>query len=250
MLAKELNIFFNAIMYYTRMPVPKSLVCTTEILSSAFRYFPLVGFIVGGIACLVFIGANYILPPHISIILAMIAMTLTTGALHEDGLADFCDGFGGGINKESILRIMKDSHIGTYGVLALVFMFLLKYVMLTSIDNTNLVYVLLLSQAASRFLPVLMVRISTYARSENSKASHTALGVSVVSLIVAMTTSFLPLLLFGWFFALVYIAMLMMLFLLGKWYLHKKIGGFTGDTLGALQQISELLFYLTFIAIF
>lgn len=249
MMPKELNIFFNAIMYYTRIRVPKSVVFTSENLSSAFRYFPLVGFIVGGIGWLVIMGANYFLPINISIILAIIAMILTTGALHEDGLADFCDGFGGGGNKESILRIMKDSHIGTYGVIALVLMFMLKYVALTSISYYDLGFVLLLSQSASRFAPILMIRESNYARTENSKSAHTALGVSTQSLVIAMLMAFLPLLLFNWLFAVVYMVLLLGLYLLFKWYLHKRIGGFTGDTLGALQQLSELLFYLTFIAI-
>lgn len=249
MIPKELNIFFNALLYYTRIRVPKSVVCNNENLSSAFKYFPIVGLIVGSIGCLVFIGASYILPVNISIILAIIAMILATGGLHEDGLADFCDGFGGGYNKEAILRIMKDSHIGTYGVISLIIMFMLKYVMLCSIDSNHLCYVFVFSQGASRFIPVLMVRTSHYARTENSKAQHTSLGVSLGNMIIAALTAFLPLILFGWLFAVVYISLLIILYLIGKWYLHQKIGGFTGDTLGALQQLSELLFYLTFIAI-
>ena len=82
---RELNTFFNCILYYTRIPVPKSVECNNETLSKGFRYFPLIGVIVGIIGAVAFKGANYFLPINIAIIFAMVAMLLITGGLHEDG---------------------------------------------------------------------------------------------------------------------------------------------------------------------
>ncbi|MGL5561039.1 MAG: adenosylcobinamide-GDP ribazoletransferase, partial [Tannerellaceae bacterium] len=122
---KELNIFYNALLFFSRIPVPRNLEFSEEIQTKAFRYFSLVGIIVGGIGVAAFEVADLFFSRIIASILMIIVMLLTTGCLHEDGLADFFDGFGGGTSKERILAIMKDSHIGTYGVIALIMLFVL-----------------------------------------------------------------------------------------------------------------------------
>lgn len=246
---KQIHILGNAMLYYTRIPMPKNIQCNAENLSKAFRYFPLIGGIVGGVGAIAYSCANLFLSPDISVVFAMIAMVLTTGCLHEDGLADFCDGFGAGRDKDAILRIMKDSHIGTYGVVALILLFILKYSLLTEVWSFDMIWILILGQAASRFAPVLMVRVSRYARSENSKSMHTTLGVDTTSMIIATITAYAPLLILGWKLTLVYIVANLILFTLFKIYIHKRIGGFTGDTLGALQQLSELLFYSVYLSL-
>ncbi len=244
---KELNIFFNAVLYYTRIKVPKSVICTDRTLSKAFRYFPLVGLGIGALGALIFTGASCVLPLNVSVILSLTGILLITGGLHEDGLADFCDGFGGGRDKESILRIMKDSHIGTYGVLSLIILFLLKYTLLINISPELLIWVIICANGAGRFNPVLMIRLSKYARNENSKSMHTKLGVSYTEIIPAFIFGYAPLFLFGYAFALTYILAATIILFLFRAYLNKKTGGFTGDTLGALIQFSELVFYMLFI---
>lgn len=247
---RELNIFFNAILYYTRIRVPRSVTCSEESLNNAFRYFPLVGGVVGGVGALTFLAVSYLLGVESGFVAASVAMLLVTGALHEDGLADFADGFGGGRDKESILRIMKDSYIGAFGVIALISLFLFKYSLANSISGSALWIVILCSQVVSRFNSVLMVRSAHYARLEGAKASHTTLGVSVKNLIFAMVTSLAALIPFGWLFGSIYILSSLLLFLLFRSYIVGKIDGFTGDTLGALQQLSELLFYVVFVALY
>lgn len=244
-----MNRLYNAILFYSRLPVPRSVKCAPEILSQALRYFPLVGLIVGAIGYGGYYLASTILPHNISVIAAMSAMLLTTGALHEDGFADFCDGFGGGYTKESILRIMKDSHIGTYGVIGLIVMLLTRYTMLCSFDQESMASVIILAQGASRFAPVAMTKISTYARTEPSKSSHSALGLEMSGVIVAMIFSLLPLIILGWKVALCYILVMTIIFILFRRYIYRHIEGFTGDTLGALQQIGEVTFYLVLLAI-
>lgn len=243
-----MNTFFNALMCYSRIPVPRSVRCSADTMSRALRYFPLVGIIVGSIGLGIFELSYLALPKHISLIFSMASMLLVTGAFHEDGFADFCDGFGGGYSKESILRIMKDSHIGTYGVIGLVFMIGGRFAMIYSLDIDNYIAIFIVSQAASRFAPVVLVSCSTYARVEPSKSSYTSLGLDAWGVCFAAICALAPLLLFGWIFSLIYIALIAIIFTLFRFYIYKHIGGFTGDTLGALQQICELAFYTLLIA--
>ncbi len=240
---------FNAILFYSRLPVPRGVNCAPEILSQSLRYFPLVGVIVGVIGYGGYWLASMVLPHNICVIVAMVAMILTTGALHEDGFADFCDGFGGGYTKESILRIMKDSHIGTYGVIGLIMMLLTRYTLLCSFDTESMATVIILAQGASRFAPVVMTKISTYARTEPSKSSHSALGLSMSGVIIAMIFALLPLVILDWRVAVCYILIMSIIFTLFRRYIYRHIEGFTGDTLGALQQIGEVAFYTTLLII-
>src|SRR4051794_21756033 len=109
---KELRIFFTAIMFLTRLPVPRFTDHSPEYLKQSSRYFPLVGWIVGGIGALVFYLFSSFFSLELSLLASIIATVLATGAFHEDGFADVCDAFGGGWTKEKILAIMKDSRLG------------------------------------------------------------------------------------------------------------------------------------------
>ncbi len=244
-----MNTLFNALLYYSRIPIPFKVNCTTEIMSRALKYLPLVGLIVGSIGWFIFWVTSIILADETAIICAIGAMVLATGALHEDGFADFCDGFGGGYTKEATLRIMKDSHIGCYGVIGLIIIFLLRYTLLSSFENYEMATVMILGQGASRFAPVVMVRTSLYARTESSKTPQSALGISMCGIITAMLLALIPLALIGWQFTLVYICVMSLIFCLFREYLHRRIGGFTGDTLGALQIIGEITFYITLLGV-
>src|SRR5436190_15086530 len=128
---KELHIFFTALLFYTRIPCPKNIDHNPDYLNRASRYFPLMGWIVGGIAFVVYYLSCFLFNSEIAIVLSIIAGILTTGAFHEDGFADVCDGFGGGWTKEKILMIMKDSAIGAYGAIGLALLFLLKFKLLS-----------------------------------------------------------------------------------------------------------------------
>lgn len=117
---KELNIFFTAVSFYTRIPSPPSFQQYHQsILNESIKYFPFVGWIVGFVAAVFFFVLHTIFGLSLAILFSMISSILLTGAFHEDGLADLCDGFGGGWTKEKILEIMKDSRVGTYGVVGL-----------------------------------------------------------------------------------------------------------------------------------
>ncbi|MGZ5028544.1 MAG: adenosylcobinamide-GDP ribazoletransferase, partial [Methylobacter sp.] len=140
-LGNHKQLFFLALSFYTRLPHPQTLDYTE--LPRAAVYLPMVGWLVGGIATLSFYLADLVWPQTTAAILALIAGILVTGALHEDGFADVCDGFGGGINKQRILEIMKDSHTGVYGMLGLLSMLLLKISVLNSMPAATVPFVLL-----------------------------------------------------------------------------------------------------------
>ena len=124
---KDIRILFTAILFYTRIPCPSSTDHSPDYINKATRYFPFIGWIVGAISFSVYWLSAQIFDTNIAVTLSMLAGVMTTGAFHEDGLADVYDGFGGGWTKGKILDIMKDSRVGAYGVIVLIFSFALKY---------------------------------------------------------------------------------------------------------------------------
>lgn len=246
---KEIQIFFTAIMFYTRIPCPSWVDHSEEYLNKATRYFPLIGWIVGGASGLFFIGASYALPISISVILSMVVSVLITGAFHEDGWADVCDGFGGGWTKERILKIMKDSVVGAYGVAGMIFMLLSKFLMLWEIakivDIWQVALVMLAGHTVSRFSAVTMIFSHSYVReNEDSKAKPVAKKLPLNNLFVAGIFGLSSLLLFQnlWCLLLIIPPMIAKTYL--GYYFKKWIGGYTGDCLGATQQLAEITFYL------
>ncbi|HOE81776.1 MAG TPA: adenosylcobinamide-GDP ribazoletransferase [Myxococcota bacterium] len=247
---QEFSLFLHALQYYSRIPVGQIDFCE-EKLTPALRYFPLVGIIVGGLAAVVFalFALALHLPQSVAAVAALAAMILATGALHEDGFADFFDGFGGGYTKERILEIMKDSRSGAYGVMALILAFLLKFSLFVSISSSQLPWVLVAAHSTSRFTPILMIRNSQYARVENSKAGHTRRKPDTATIVIAAVLAAVPLVFLNWKIMLAILPIFALIYIVLKRYIEKRIGGFTGDVLGAMQQFNEIAFYLAYAAI-
>lgn len=254
---KELHIFFTALLFYTRIPCPKNINHHPDYLNKASRYFPLIGWIVGGISFVVFYLATFLFSNEIAVILSMIASILVTGAFHEDGFADVCDGFGGGWTKEKILLIMKDSAIGAYGAIGLVLLFLLKFeglVQLLSSINSILIGLLLFvsGHALSRLAAVSIVFTHEYSREDaTSKSKPIAQNFTWREVVGAFFFGLLPLFALSFFYAqmlLVVIPVFLFRYFLAR-YFQKWIDGYTGDCLGATQQVCEVVFYLSTIAI-
>jgi adenosylcobinamide-GDP ribazoletransferase len=250
MIKKEVEIFFTALMFYTRIPCPKWVTHDAEYLNKATRYFPLMGWIVGGACAAVFYVTEYLFNIPVAIILSMIAGIFITGAFHEDGFADVCDGFGGGWTKEKILDIMKDSRTGAYGVIGAVLILLLKYTALVSIPVYEMGIVLIAAHSFSRLCAVLIIVTSQYVReNDDAKAKPLAKTITASEIVPAVLFGLAPLLLvFDVKILIILIVPLLGTFYL-RWYFHKWIGGYTGDCLGATQQVTELLFYLSVIAV-
>jgi adenosylcobinamide-GDP ribazoletransferase len=238
----QLNLFFLALGFFSRIPMPAWIDYSPENLNRASRYFTLVGWLLGGLVALVFIAANYLFSNSISLWLAMAFSLLLTGAFHEDGLADTADGFGGAFLREKKISIMKDSRIGTYGAAALVMALLGKYLLL--IENIQIALSIFIAYALSRTVAASLVFDMRYvADDDGSKSKPLANNQSKMDLVILLAT-FLPVfLLLHWQKAVLIIVTLIIVRYAAKFYFQKQIGGYTGDCLGAAQQISELIIY-------
>ena len=242
---KELKILFTAITFYTRLPCYRLGSYTPEYLSKTTKYLPFIGWIVGGISAVIFILLIRILPLTISMLLSMISTVIITGAFHEDAFADSCDGFGGGSSKEQILTIMKDSRVGTYAVVGLIFMLGLKFLTLIAIPYKILPFVLVAGHSVSRYAAATVLLTHKYAR-EDDKAAKTSVisqKLSISDFLVATFFGIVPIFLLGYKFLVILIPIFLIRILIG-YYLNKRIQGYTGDSLGAVQQITEVIFYI------
>lgn len=257
---KEIQIFFTALMFYTRIPVPKGIQYNKEYYKKSIKYLPLIGLLVGCISAFILILSLTILPVTIAVLLSMICSLLLTGAFHEDGLADTVDGFGGGWNKERILEIMKDSTIGTYGTIALIIALFLKFQLLVALINLPIangvptsyfiLVVLLTGHSISRTAAITAMITHEYVRindeSSKSKSVTTqSLKWTSPSIITALAFAIFPLFLFQTPFIFILLFPMYIIKVLLASFFNKWIGGYTGDCLGAIQQISEILFYLS-----
>lgn len=245
----QLHIFLNAVMFYTRIPVSRDLPYSDDMLNRSTRYFPFIGWIVGGIGAGVFYGLQFAFPVNLAILLSMLATVFVTGAFHEDGFADFCDGFGGGYTKEKILTIMKDSRIGTYGSIGLVGMLATKFLSLSSIDVKLIPLLLVTGHALSRLMPVAIIFTSEYARTDlDSKSKPIGKKSKTTDLLMAILFGLFWLAFLPFLFSAIIVPVFLLVTAIFRKYITGKLGGYTGDCLGALQQLSEVIFYLGLIA--
>lgn len=242
-------IFLNAVMFYTRIPVPIWMTHDEEMLNKATIYFPVIGWIVGAVSALSLWGFSLLWPWPVAVLLSMVVSILLTGAFHEDGFADVCDGFGGGWTKLRILEIMKDSRVGVYGVTGLVLMLGLKFALLQSFSLPQALIALGIAHPLSRFTALSFIYTHEYCREDAlSKVKPLAKQLPFFDLLLAGLFAALPLvLLMLWQVQTFYLGVILPLILV-KWYLggyfQKWIQGYTGDCLGATQQVAELAVYL------
>jgi len=281
-LAHEVRLILIALQFLTRVPVPAWVGFQPEWLQGCLRYFPLVGALVGLAGALVLAVAAAWWPPSVAVVLSMAFTVWLTGGFHEDGWADTCDGLGGSVSRERALEIMKDSRLGSYGSLGLVLMLGLKAAVLVALATplftelnsaqTSGVHQVLLGwtmmaliwcHALSRLVPVCLIRVLPYAGDlAHAKAKPLAMQVSAAGLVAATVWAGLIalalwafLLHAGWptgtlLSALGQAALAMAVggAVCGRWF-KRRLGGFTGDTLGASQQITEVMGLLAWLTV-
>ena len=250
-LRQEVRRLVGAFIFYSRIPLPPGWYSERSFHSS--RYFSLVGWVVGVASVVVWMmtltlftessGTYTKWGSTISVLLGMIVAVLLTGAMHEDGFADTLDGLGGGWTVEERLRIMKDSRLGTYGSLGLLFIVLLKFFALLQIETEILPWVWFAGHALSRFVSISHLRFLSYVGDTAKSKSRSMIEFSGVDFFVNAIFGLLPL-----FFIdnQVWVSLLVVAFIswLSLVYFKRKLGGVTGDCLGATQQLSEVVFYL------
>ncbi|MES2073223.1 MAG: adenosylcobinamide-GDP ribazoletransferase [Pseudomonadota bacterium] len=249
----QLRLFFIALQFFTRIPIPQWVGFEAAWLQQASRYFPAVGWVVAAWTALVYSLALIIWPQPVAVVLSTAAGIWLTGAFHEDGFADVCDGFGGGLAPDRVLEIMKDSRVGAYGAIGIAMLLLVKCTVLASLPAGWVVFALAIAHPLSRLMAVSLIWRLEYARQEG-KAKPLAQHMSHAEFILACLSVLLPIgVLLVWknFLLLHFAVGLLLLVLAGLWLARlfvRRIAGYTGDCLGAVQQVSELAFYLGFSA--
>ena len=239
---REIPAFRLALQFLTRLPL--SAPYSQEAMRQSPRWYPAVGVVVGALAGLAFVLGVWVFTPQIGVWLAMATAVGVTGALHEDGLADACDGLGGVRPKERVLEIMRDSRNGTFGVLAIALSVLVKVACLAPFGGATGLVVLISAHAVSR-------AVIAYPLLAFSPAQDNGLGARVgkptdndvwIAVGIGVALAFLLLLGKGFFVALLApIAACAAAGGAAHW-IAKRLGGYTGDTLGAVQQTAEIAF--------
>lgn len=251
--SEQINLFYLAVSFFTRFPVPKSVVYSPEMLNKSSRYFSLVGLLLGLLLAVFYLLFIQGFSPVVSVLLMMMMSIFFTGAFHEDGLADMADGIGGAFEKEKRLAIMKDSQIGTYGAISLFFALAFKFVLLIELaekETSILILAIVLASSLSRALAASYIFDLPYVSDESSsKSKPVAQSQTKTELAFIILIGCLPLLFFPVLIALSCFLILFVFRCTFKTWLMNKIGGYTGDCLGAAQQISELLLYLLLVFI-
>lgn len=233
--------------FFTRLPLwqLKAFQVPSKYYSQVINYWPVVGWLTGGLMGSTLLLSSYILPYSVSIVIALLSRLIITGALHEDGLADFLDGFGGGNTKNRILAIMKDSHIGTYGVLGLILYYLLLYTLLLNMNLYIACSVMIVGDPFSKLISAQITRFLPYARTkETSKAQIVYKQSSWQAFVTSLLFGLLPMffLFNNIFTSAIILPVLMFIYLISL--MKKKINGYTGDCCGAMFLLCELSFYL------
>lgn len=238
-----------ALMFFTRLPLWRIAEVPAEYFKRVVPLWPLAGWLTGGImASVLWICAQFF-PLAVAWILAILSRLLVTGCLHEDGLADFCDGFGGGTTREKVLSIMKDSHIGTYGVIGLIGYFLLL-IQASHIELSILWKMVIVGDTWSKMCAAHIIHVLPYSRkAEEAKILTVYDRMTTREWAICIISGLLPvvfLLPYELYLALLApMAVTALLILLMK----HRIGGYTGDCCGATFLLSELSFYLICLSI-
>ena len=224
-----------ALIFFTRLPFWRIAEVPPRYYKEVVNYWPLVGWLTGGVMAGILWLTSHCFSWEIAVLLTMLSRILLTGALHEDGLADFCDGFGGGTTRERILSIMKDSHIGTYGVIGLICYLGMFYLLIYRLPMAIAPWLIVGFDTWSKFCSAQIINLLPYTRKEEeSKARVIYNRMSPGSWIMAFICGLLPL-----------VPALPLLVTLALVHLmRKKIQGYTGDCCGATFLLSELALYL------
>ena len=243
---------FAALRFFTCLPLPNSGNWKPQHDRDAAAYAPMVGWLIGLLTAAVFLLTAALLPIMLAVALTLAATTLITGALHEDGFADFCDGFGAIDDPERLLAIMRDASIGAYGVLGTVLLFVIKFTALVAVAETGatlaVVAVLIVGHGLNRFVSISFMYTHRYVREDpDAKGRRLSTAMDLNALGFAAACGIVPLVVFDllalpsfWSVLLP----LLILWLILAWTFMRRLQGYTGDCLGAAQQLAEAVIYI------
>jgi adenosylcobinamide-GDP ribazoletransferase len=249
---RECRLFLTAVQYFTRVPVPAWVGHSAAQLDGSARYFPAVGLLLGVYSAGAYAVAAAFWHPVVAALLATVVTVLATGAFHEDGLADTVDGLGGGMTRERALEIMKDSRVGSFGVLALLLVLGLKMALLGTAPRVAVLVALPAAHAVSRWLATTVIWRSRYVRlDDSSRAKPVTQSLGGRGVAFGATWMLPALGACAWLSWSATCAALLGAFAVRAWlvrWFERRLGGYTGDALGATQQLTEVAFYLGWFA--
>ncbi len=235
------NDFVTAVRFLTVIPFPTKSDVEPRSLATATVFFPLIGFLIALASLVLTLALEKWFPANISNLMLVLLPILLTGGLHVDGFADCCDGFFGGTNKADVLQIMKDPRIGTWGATGVTFLILSKFELLQALPNRFVFF--LMAAACSRWAQVALSFYLPYAGAGGGLSEMVARKVGFREFFGA-TLFLLPFVFWvripG---CLVFVGLIITLFLLARFF-RRRIGGLTGDLLGAASELSEVCIYL------
>ncbi|MFZ2555177.1 adenosylcobinamide-GDP ribazoletransferase [Psychrobacter urativorans] len=255
-LSYEARLILVAIQFLTRIPIPTFRKYDPQWLHQSSRYFPAVGLLIGILCAGVFWLVSLLFTPLVAAVTSTAFGIKLTGAFHEDGLADSCDGLGGGLTRERTLEIMKDSRLGTYGVLGLVSALLLKISLLAAMPLSVAIVSLIIGHTASRLFCISLLTLLPYGGEiEHAKAKPMAQQLTPLQALYSSSWLILAVILVALIFpntmqqiGLVKWLLALVLALAATDYMRRllcrRLDGYTGDGLGATQQLSEIAIYI------
>jgi adenosylcobinamide-GDP ribazoletransferase len=232
-----------AFQFLTRLPLSR-LTYRPDALSRSAKFFPLVGLALGAVSAGIYLALSPHLPAMVVALLIVVFSSLATGGLHEDGLADVADAFGGGWNRSQILEIMKDSRIGTYGALAIIFSVAGRVLLLANLPSDILIQYVISAEVLCRWTVLPLGAVLPGAREQASQGARIAHQISGVSLTVGTVLAFgiVGYLLRTAMWIPVVVASAIVL--VSGLYYKRRIGGITGDCFGAIIQLTLAAVYL------
>ena len=244
-----MRLFMIAFQFLTIIPLPVAVRCDKEDLGRSTLFFPVVGLSLGG----VLVGANWLMSPWLSRplcdALLITLLTLITGALHLDGLADVCDGLAARGSRERFLAVMKDSQVGAIGAVGLVLGLLLKWQALVAVPVEIKWQALLLFSALARFGQVLALTGARHARQDGLGAAFVQ-GSGKTTLLLAFATVASV----GYFLlhckGIAALTAVCLFTIAGRLFFQRKLGGLTGDTIGCLSELNEILALVVISAVY
>ncbi len=248
----NLRLLQVAIQYFTRLPVPAIDDFDSAWLTASARFFPWVGLIIGGLTALIYFALGQVIDQSLAALLALLASVAMTGAFHEDGLADTFDALGGVVSRERALTIMRDSRIGTYGSLALIATITIRWQALASLPLLIGACMLPIVHSAARLAAASVMMSLNYVRDDDpgAKAKPVAQHLSMQNFLIgaiALSVAIVPLVIWlrVWLvpLSLALLAVVITRYVCVGWF-SRRLGGYTGDSLGACEQLAEIAFLL------
>lgn len=235
-----MKTFILMIQFLTRIPIPIEIDVKEDSFIKGVAYYPIVGAVIGGINLGVYLLFQWLMPGSIPLMMVLLSNTMVTGAFHLDGIADTCDAIFSARKRERMLEIMKDSCVGTNGALALIFDLALRYLLLTELDHQLRLYAIMLAPIGAKTVVGLLIGISKYARKEGLAGLYLGKDKKLPSLLCILIGSVIFVCLLK-VQGLLLMGSLVLCGLFFKRRMDKILGGMTGDTFGAANEIIEIV---------